>query len=102
MTKYQELRAARILLELDETADLKSIKTNCHRLLAQWHPDKCTRGLQVCHKKTKQIIAAYNMLTDYCQTYRYSFTETAVKRHLTAEQWWSERFGVDPLWGNRE
>jgi hypothetical protein len=37
---------------------------------------------------------------EYCAQYQYSFSEETVKRHRSPEQWWAERFGDDPLWGN--
>jgi hypothetical protein len=37
---------------------------------------------------------------DYCVNYQYSFSEDTVKRHLSTEEWWFERFGGDPLWGS--
>ncbi len=100
MTKFQELDAARKLLELGETADLASIKANYQRLLSEWHPDRNIHEQNKCHQKTQEIVDAYRTITDYCENYHYSFTEEAVKRHLSAEQWWAERFGIDPLWGS--
>jgi hypothetical protein len=36
---------------------------------------------------------------EYCDSYAYSFSEEAVRRHLSPEEWWADRFGQDPLWG---
>ncbi|MBN1832310.1 MAG: J domain-containing protein [Deltaproteobacteria bacterium] len=99
MNKYQEITRARRLLELSETASIAEIKANYRRLLAKWHPDKCIDKKGKCTKKTREIIAAYKKILDYCNCYQYSFSEETVKRHLSPEQWWSERFGDDPLWG---
>jgi hypothetical protein len=49
---------------------------------------------------TRKIISAYKMIMDYCQHYQYSFSEEAVRRHLSPEDRWFEQFGNDPLWGN--
>lgn len=101
MTKFQELDTARKVLELDKSADMASIKSNYRRLLSEWHPDRNIHKREECHKKTQEIVGAYQTITQYCQEYRYSFTEDAVRRHLSPEQWWAERFGVDPLWSNK-
>jgi DnaJ-class molecular chaperone len=98
--KYQEIAAARKLLELPETADLKSIKSNFRRLLTKWHPDKCSENQDLCNEMTHKIISAYNRIMDYCLHYQYSFSEETVKRHYSPEEWWFDRFGEDPLWGS--
>ena len=99
MNKYQEITAAREILELPETATIESIKSSYRRLLAKWHPDKCCENQEICKEMTRTIILAYQTLMDYCRHYQYSFSEEAVRRHLSPEQWWAERFGDDPLWG---
>jgi DnaJ-class molecular chaperone len=99
MNKYQEITMARKLLELSEKASMADIKANYRRLLAEWHPDKCVDEKEKCIEKTREIIAAYKTILDYCNCYQYSFSEETVKRHLSPEQWWSDRFGDDPLWG---
>jgi DnaJ-class molecular chaperone len=99
MKKYHEITAARKLLELSETASTAEIKANYRRLLAEWHPDKCIDEKGKCTEKTREIIVAYKIILDYCQHYQYSFSEETVKRHLSPEQWWVDRFGDDPLWG---
>ena len=99
MDKYKEITMARKLLELPETASMKEIKANYRRLLAEWHPDKCIDEKEKYTEKTREIIAAYRIILDYCNCYQYSFSEETVKRHLSPEQWWSDRFGDDPLWG---
>ena len=99
MKQYQEITAARRLLELPETATLASIKSNYRRLLAKWHPDKCPEDHEQCNEMTRKIIAAYHTIMDYCRHYQYSFSEEAVRRHLSPEEWWFERFGDGPPWG---
>jgi DnaJ-class molecular chaperone len=97
--KYQEVMAARKLLELPETATMTAIKSNYRKLVAKWHPDKCLEDQQVCAEMTRRIISAYQTIMDYCQQYQYSFSEETIKEHLSPEQWWFEHFGDDPLWG---
>ena len=58
MSKYEEITAARKLLGLSETATLAEIKSGYHKLLVQWHPDKCTDDPEKCAEMTRKIIAA--------------------------------------------
>ncbi len=101
-TKYQEITEAREVLGLPETATLASIKTRFRALLTRWHPDRCQKDRERCAEMTRRIIAAYQTIMDYCKHYRYSFSEETVRRHLTPEQWWLERFGEDPVWGKTQ
>ncbi|RJP35955.1 MAG: J domain-containing protein [Desulfobacteraceae bacterium] len=99
MTKYEKITAARKLLGLSETATLAEIKSGYHKLLDKWHPDKCADDPKKCAEMTRKIIAANEALMEYCRQYQYSFSEETVKKQLSPEQWWFERFGDDPLWG---
>jgi len=64
MNRYQGITEAREPLELPETATLKSIKSNCRRLLREWHPDRCTENQQVCIEMTRKIIAAHQTIIE--------------------------------------
>lgn len=99
-TKYQEISAAREILQLPQVATMAEIKASYRRLLTEWHPDKGGKDPVKCAEMTRRIISAYETLLDYCRHYRYAFSEEAVKRHQSPEEWWFERFGNDPLWGN--
>ncbi len=99
MDKYKEITGARNLLELPETASKVEIKRNFRRLLVKWHSDKCLESKETCTEMTRRLISAYNILMNYCEYYKYSFSKETVKRHLSPEEWWFERFGDDPLWG---
>lgn len=96
--KYQEITEARKTLELPEKATMETIKANYRRLISNWHPDKCPEDPETCKEMTHKIISAYETIMDYCNNYQYSFSEDAVKRHRSPEQWWMETFGDDPLW----
>lgn len=78
---------------------MKSIKKSYRKLLLEWHPDKCTQNQELCIEMTRMLIAAYQTIMDYCRQYQFSFSEEAVRRHLSPEEWWFERFGDAPLWG---
>jgi len=100
MSKFYEISAARKILELPERSTMPEIKSNYRRLLAKWHPDKTKENKEECAEMTRKIISAYQTILDYCLKYQYSFSEETVKRHQSPEEYWFERFGNDPLWGN--
>lgn len=100
MNKYDKIFSARKILELPESATMESIKASYRRLLARWHPDTCEGNKDVCAEMTRNIISAYQTIMEYCLQYQYSFSEDTVRRHRSPEEWWFERFGDDPLWGN--
>lgn len=80
---------------------MAEIKANYRRLLAKWHPDKCVDNQEIRHEMTRKVISAYRVIMDYCLHYQYSFSKETVKRHQSPVEWWSERFGDDPLWGKK-
>lgn len=93
LKRHQKITAARKALEIPETASMATIKANYRRLMATWHPDKNRENPEACNEMTRKIISAYQTVMEYCRHYQYSFSEETVKRHLTPEQWWHERFG---------
>ena len=100
MSTFDQISKARKLLELPEKATMEEIKSNYRRLLSKWHPDKCGDTKKECTEMTRKIISAHETIMHYCLHYEYSFSERTVKRHYTPEEWWLNRFGDDPLWGN--
>ncbi len=100
MDKYREIREARELLELPESATMKEIKSNYRELVTKWHPDRWVGNLHEANRMTRKILDAYKTIMAYCGDYRYSFSEEEVKKYLSADEWWFERFGGDPLWGD--
>ena len=99
--KYKDIIEAKELLELPDRASMEEIKSNYRRLIGRYHPDRCRDNDEECSETAKRIIAAYNNITLYCNQYKYSFAEEELKKHLSDEEWWFERFGVDPLWGKK-
>jgi DnaJ-class molecular chaperone len=97
---YKKITAARLILDLPETATEELIKKNYRRLLAQWHPDKFPEQEEISNEVTRKIIDAHDTLMEYCHQYQYSFSKKSVKRHQSSEEWWFERFGIAPLWGD--
>ena len=100
MNKYQKITEARKVLELAERATMKEIKSHYRALLAQWHPDRCSKNKELCNEMTRKIIAAYKTIIAYCDQYNYSFSKEEIRNYLPEEEWWFERFGDDPVWGN--
>jgi len=100
MTKYRDILEARKTLNLPERASMQQIKSNYRKLMSQWHPDKCKENGDECQEMSRRITAAYEVIVVYCEHYEYSFAKEEVKRYISPEDWWSEKFGTDPLWGN--
>ena len=99
MKFYEKITKARTLLELPEEATRKQIKANYRRLIRKWHPDRCKKDLSVSQERTREIIEAYKLISNYCDNYKYSFSKKETGNYLSQEEWWMERFGPDPLWG---
>ena len=99
--RFKEIDEARKLLNLPEAASMETIKANYKKMIAKWHPDKSLENKEECAEMTRRIIAAHEVILDYCQNYQFSFSQESVKRHKTKEEWWFDRFGHDPLWGKQ-
>ena len=100
MKKYKEITDARKLLELPERATMAEIKRHYRKLMRHWHPDMCKEAEQRCKEMTARISVAYNIIVEYCDHYRFSFSREEVKENLSEEEWLYERFGKDPVWGH--
>ena len=98
MGRYEELKAARELLGISEESTIEEIKKAYRSLLKKWHPDKKRKDIDKCNEMVRRIINAYNLLIEYCNNYRISFSKKEVSKYLSDEQWWFERFGEDPIW----
>lgn len=98
--KWEEIRAARELLDLDRSASLEEIKQAYRRKAKAHHPDLAAAGREgeVDGTAMPRLTAAYQTLTDYCCRYRIPL-EPDQDSPVDAEDWWMQRFGNDPLWG---
>lgn len=99
MNTYLKITIAREILELPEQATRAEIKSNYRKLIRQWHPDRCHKDQEACKEMSAKIISAYRTIIDFCDQYRFSFSQEEVQKYLTDKEWWSDRFGSDPLWG---
>lgn len=100
MKKYKQINEARRILGLPERATLEEIKANYRALIRKWHPDRCKTSNEQCKEMTTKIISAYRIINDYCNNYKFSFSEKEVGNYLSAEEWWLNKFGSHSLWGN--
>jgi len=100
MGLFEDIDEARMLLDLPERATLSDIKAQYRELIQKWHPDRCKADNDTCKEMTVRIIAAYRVISSYCNNYEFSFSKEEVSNYLPAEEWWFERFGRSPLWGN--
>jgi len=98
MGLFEEINAARMLLDLPERATMEEIKSQYRVLIRKWHPDRCKGNKDTCKEMTARIIAAYKLISNYCKNYEFSFSKEEVSNYLSAEEWWFERFGRCPLW----
>jgi ADP-ribosylglycohydrolase len=98
---YKEIIKAKETLGLPEQASWEEIKTRYKELIRQWHPDKCTSDQDVAqyNEMTAELNAAYAIIRAYCTEYQFSFREQDIRKYMSKEEWWFERFGNDPLWG---
>ncbi|NTV12667.1 MAG: J domain-containing protein [Desulfobulbaceae bacterium] len=99
-SKWERIRAARELLDLDRRASLEEIKLAYRRKAKAHHPDligsgpeRVAGGIEM-HRLTE----AYQTLTGYCFSYQIPL-EPEPDNQLDDEEWWMQRFGSDPLWG---
>ena len=99
MNTYMKITVAREILELPEQATMAEIKGNYRKLIRQWHPDRCHQNQEACKEMSAKIIAAYRTIINFCNHYRFSFSQEEVRKYLTNQEWWTDRFGNDPVWG---
>ena len=92
---YAELKVALVVLGLGERATLKDIKARHRELVKQHHPDV---GNSDDPDVIRKVNAAYRVLQDYIQEYRFSFTEEEFYEQNPEERI-RKQFMDDPLWG---
>lgn len=95
----KDILEAKKTLDLPDRVTMAEIKSRYRERLKRWHPDKNRDNPEGCHEKTRQITIAYQTILRYCEQYAYSFEPQEVEKYLSAEEWWKDRFGHDPLWG---
>ena len=86
-----EIDQARRLLGLGERASKTEIKDAYRHMCKQCHPD-VAKDKKTGTRRMKDINAAYRLLLEYCESYRFSFSREEVES-FDPEKWWSRRFG---------
>jgi DnaJ-class molecular chaperone len=92
---YEELQESLLVFGLGERATLREIKSRHRELVKRYHPD--TQGGHD-HVRIKNINAAYRILLEYVESYRFSFAEDEFYEQ-NAEERLRRQFMNDPLWG---
>ena len=86
-----EIDQARKLLGLGERASMGEIKAAYRLRCKQCHPD-VVKDKKTGTRSMKDLNAAYRLLLEYCESYRFSFSPEEVES-FDPEKWWSRRFG---------
>lgn len=92
---YRELQEAAAFFGLGERATLSQIKARHRKLARDYHPD---RGAQADARMMQRLNQAYRILTDYCGSYRFCFSEAEFLEQVPEERL-RRQFGWDPVWG---
>ena len=95
MDKFEKIDQARKNLGLGEKANKEEIKNIYRELMKKYHPDKTPEN-QKYLEKVKGIIWAYNIITSYCDKYKFSFSREDVER-INPELKLYRQFGDDWL-----
>jgi len=100
---YQDIKKALELLGLQETTTIAEIKKRYRALLKEWHPDAAKVNIDQSKEMTQKIVQSYQILMDYSAHFKISFKKETVNQTMAThdEKWWANRFGEDPIWGNR-
>lgn len=103
---WEKINAAREVLGLGEEATLAEIKEAYRRQAKRHHPDLTGTGDESLEQEQEQsrtmreITAAYKVLLNYCDNFRYPLVRPD-DEEMDPEDWWMDRFGQDPLWGKQ-
>lgn len=91
---YAELRESLVVFGLGERAALSEIKARHRQLVRKHHPDA---GSKPDHERIVRVNAAYRVLLDYIESYRFSFSEEEFYEQNPDERL-RRQFMDDPLW----
>ncbi|PLX98872.1 MAG: molecular chaperone DnaJ [Desulfuromonas sp.] len=91
---YDDLLTALEIFDLNERATLDEIRKRHRKLVKEFHPDRGSDD----QDKIRRINLAYEILREYCNNYRYSFT---LEEYLqqNPEERIQRQFHDDPVWG---
>ncbi|MBF0160389.1 MAG: J domain-containing protein [Magnetococcales bacterium] len=100
---YQRITEAREILGLSEEATLSEIELRIRTLVKLWHPDHHSDDNRKQYTEmTRRILESASLIRSFCANYRYSFRAEEVRKYLSPEEWWQDRFGCEPVWNSNE
>ncbi len=86
----------RELLNLGLKATRKEVRAAYRRAARGWHPDRAPAGAEeTCRARMQQINAAYQLIVQFIEDYRYDLVASAGPDDL--QKWWADRF-VTGVW----
>lgn len=94
---YKDFRSAIEVLGLGERASFDQIKSRHRELAKIHHPDLAEA---VDQEEMIKINSAYELVTAYCENYRFSFSEEEFLKQVPEERL-RRQFGWDPAWGGQ-
>jgi len=80
LDKFETVDKARKILGLGEEADREEVKNKYKDLMKKYHPDKTSPDNKEYLEKAKMVNWAYQIITSYCDEYRFSFCREEVER----------------------
>jgi len=103
MVKAEDIRRAKKILGLGESATLKEIKKAYRNLVKKYHPDvELEKDIKVEKEgKIREINWAYGVIMKYIEDYRYPFTPKEIKKQMGEETLWNN-YAKDWMWGRGE
>jgi DnaJ-class molecular chaperone len=94
---YRQLREAMEVFGLGERATITQLKVRYRELVKAHHPD---RGTGTDPETIRVVNNAYGILIEYCNSYRYCFSEEEFLTQLPAERI-KRQFEWDPVWSGQ-
>ncbi|MEO5329233.1 MAG: J domain-containing protein [Magnetococcus sp. THC-1_WYH] len=93
---HDRLAWARRVLGLGLSVTRNELKGRTHQLLQVWHPDHAPSPDAVHTEVTRKVLKARDIILDYCDNYRFSFSQEEINHYLPPEEWLKKRFWEDP------
>ena len=94
---YQDFKQAIEVFGLSERMTLEQIKARHRELAKANHPD---HGNDTDPEVMRKVNYAYEVLSAYCENYRYCFTEEEFLAQVPEERL-RRQFGWNPVWSGQ-
>lgn len=91
---YAELLESLLVFGLGKRVSHKEMKARHRQLVKKYHPNA---GAEPDHDRIRRVNAAYRILLDYIESYRFSFAENEFYEQNPDERL-RRQFTNDPLW----